>query len=129
MHGDGVYTDADQVRWEGIFVNGGFESKLQKKLQAEKLLKEKRKQYEEKAKEFFIRFAEQFAKSDKKTFKDNLTPSFATADHCGEYVSEPYPKFEEKLPDKWNEWFKIVYADGKCKIKALGSKEESTLLP
>ncbi len=32
MHGDGVYVDSDQVRWEGIFVNGTFESKIQKKL-------------------------------------------------------------------------------------------------
>lgn len=91
--------------------------------------------YEEKAKEFFVRFGEMFAKSDKKTFKENLHPFFATAEHCGEYVSEPYPKFEEKLPDKWNEWFKTLYTppaaghDSKCKFKALGSKEESTLLP
>lgn len=129
MHGDGIYIDAEQIRWEGIFVNGSYESKLQKKLQAEKLIKEKRKQYEEKAKEFFIHFHEVFAKSDKKTFKDNLTPFFANADHCSEFVSEPYPKFEEKLPDKWNEWFKLIYSDGKCKYKALGSKEEATLIP
>lgn len=129
MHGDGVYTDSDQVRWEGIFVQGTFESKIQKKLQGDKLLKEKRKLYEEKAKEFFVRFLEAFAKSDKKTFKDNLAPFFATAEHVQEYVSDPYPKFEEKQPDKWNEWMKIIYSDGKCKIKALGSKEEATLIP
>jgi hypothetical protein len=28
MHGDGVYTDAEQIRWEGIFVHGNYESKL-----------------------------------------------------------------------------------------------------
>jgi hypothetical protein len=69
---------------------------------------------------------EAFAKSDKKTFKDNLTPFFATADHVGEYITETYPKFEEKQPDKWNEWMKHIYSDGKCKIKALGSKDEAS---
>ena len=28
MHGEGVYYDADKVKWEGIFVNGSFESKI-----------------------------------------------------------------------------------------------------
>jgi hypothetical protein len=91
-------------------------------------LKEKRKAYEEKAKEFFMRFLETFSKSDKKTFKDNLTPFFATLDHVGEFITETYPKFEEKQPDKWNEWMKNIYGDGKCKIKALGSRDEATLV-
>ncbi len=46
-----------------------------------------------------------------------------------EFVTDPYPKFEEKQPDKWNDWFKLLTSDGKCSIKALGSKDESTLLP
>jgi hypothetical protein len=129
MHGEGVYIDSEGIRWQGIFVNGTFESKLQKKLQAEKIIKEKRRQYEEKARDFFQSFADAFAKSDKKTFKDNLSPFFATAESCGEYVSEPYPKFEEKLPDKWNEWFKLQLGDGKTiQFKALGSKDEASLI-
>ncbi len=129
MHGEGVYTDAEGIRWEGIFVDGGFESKLQKKLQAERLIKEKRRQYEEKARDFFPHFGEVFAKADKKTYKDMLSPFFATADACGEYFSEPYPKFEDKQPDKWNEWFKLQFGDGKSvHFRALGSKEESTFL-
>jgi hypothetical protein len=58
-----------------------------------------------------------------------LSPFFATGESCGEYVSEPYPKFEEKQPDKWNEWFKAQYGDGKTvNFRALGSKEESHYL-
>jgi len=87
------------------------------------------KAYEEKAKEFFTHFHEAFARSDKKTFKDNLTPFFATMDHCSEFVSEPYPKYEERVPDKWNEWIKNIFGEGKCRIKALGSKEEASLIP
>ena len=129
MHGEGVYTDAEGIRWEGIFVDGAFESKMQKKLQAEKIIKEKRRQYEEKAKFFFQAFSEAFAKSDKKTVKDLLSPFFATGESCGEYISEPFPKFEEKQPDKWNEWFKLQYGDGKSvQFRALGSKEESHYL-
>lgn len=132
MHGEGIFVDAEHVRWEGIFVNGTFESKLQKKLQAERIIKEKRRLYEEKAREFFTSFAESFAKSDKKTYKDNLGQYFATAESCGEYLSadQVFPKFEEKLPDKWNEWFKLQYGDGKTiRFKALGSKDEAKLIP
>ena len=44
-------------------------------------------------------------------------------------MSEPYPKFEEKLPDKWNDWFKLQYGDGKSiTFKALGHKDEATLI-
>ena len=126
MHGEGVYTDSEGIRWEGIFVDGGYESKMQKKLQAEKIIKEKRRQFEEKAKHFFQAFSEAFAKSDKKTVKDLLSPFFATGESCGEYISEPYPKFEEKQPDKWNEWFKLQYGDGKSvHFRAIGSKEEA----
>ena len=32
MHGEGCYVDAEGIRWPGIYVEGSFESKLQKKL-------------------------------------------------------------------------------------------------
>ena len=44
-------------------------------------------------------------------------------------MSDPYPKFEEKQPDKWNEWMKLIFGEGKCRVKALGSKDEATLIP
>jgi hypothetical protein len=69
-----------------------------------------------------------FAKSDKKTFKDNLAPFFATSDQCVELVAEPYPKYEERAPDKWNELFKSVYQDGNCSMKVLKTKEDATIL-
>jgi len=36
MHGEGIYIDCDKTAWDGIFVDGSFESKIQKKLKAEK---------------------------------------------------------------------------------------------
>ena len=91
-----------------------------------KALADKKKAYEAKCRVYFGQFGEAFAKSDKKTFKDNLTPFFGSADACGAYVSEPYPKYEEKAPDKWNEWVKQIYDEGNCSVNALGSKEEAT---
>ena len=38
MNGEGTYVDAEGVTWSGIFVNGSFESKIQKKLKADKEL-------------------------------------------------------------------------------------------
>ena len=42
---------------------------------------------------------------------------------------EPYAKFEEKPPDKWNEWFKGIYGEGSIKVKAIATKEDSNILP
>ena len=53
MNGDGVYIDSDRIEWVGIFVNGQFDSKIQKKLQAEKVIKDKIAQFESKARNFF----------------------------------------------------------------------------
>lgn len=71
-------------------------------------------------------FIEIFGKSDKKTFKDNLGGFFATADNCLDYVQEPYTKYEERLPDKWNEIFKAIQENGE--IRVLATVLESTVL-
>ena len=60
-----------------------------------------------------------------------MGPFFGTAESVGEYLAPEHvlPKFEEKLPEKWNEWFKTQLGDGKSiHFKALGSKEEATLI-
>ena len=49
-----------------------------------------------------------FAKSDKKTYKDNLAGFFATVESCIDFVQEPYTKYEERPPDKWNDIFKAI---------------------
>lgn len=128
MHGEGCFVDSDQVVWDGIFINGSYESKIQKKLRAEKLIGDKVIAYQEKAKCFFTQFAEAFAKSDKKTFKDNLAPFFATPETCLDYVAEPYARYEERQPDKWNELLKAVYNEGDVKICALRTKENATII-
>lgn len=128
MHGEGCYTDKDRVQWEGIFINGSYDSKVQKRIKEEKVIQDKIKDFQAKARNFFTSFAEAFAKSDKKTFKDNLGPFFATADLVGEHVSEPYCKYEERAPDKWNELIKQVWAEGNCTIKALQKKEHAQFI-
>ena len=63
---------------------------------------------------WFPEFLEAYARSDKKTYKDNLLPFFATSDTVGEYLDvENYAKFEDRLPDKWNEIIKNIYDEGK----------------
>ena len=124
MSGEGTYVDIDGVKWTGIFVNGSFESKIQKKLIAEKEQQDRINQYKDKASTFFTRFAENFAKSDKKTFKENLTPFFANAD-MADFVREPYAKYEDKPPDKWNEFFNTMKSGA---MRVLTSRDEAKLL-
>jgi len=53
MDGEGCYVDADKITWNGIFVEGQYDSKIQKKLQAEKVVKDKINQFEQNSKSFF----------------------------------------------------------------------------
>jgi len=115
MHGDGVFTDLNGNKWEGnnkenevwiivfqgIFVDGVYQSKIQKQLKYEKQLRILEGQILESAKEFFNKFTKTFSESDKKTFKENLTPFFAVVEDVKTYFKDPFPKYEERVPDKW----------------------------
>jgi hypothetical protein len=129
MDGDGVYLDADKITWSGIFVEGQFDSKIQKKLQAEKVIKDKILAFANKAISFFGSFGEAFAKSDKKTFKDNLSPFLGSNETCNDYVNlDAFPKFEDRPADKWNELIKGVLEDPNHVFKALSVKHDSELI-
>lgn len=128
MHGQGAFVDTDRIVWQGIFAHGSYESKIQKKLKVEKEITDRIAEYCTKAITFFTSFAETFGRSDKKTYKDNLSPFFATPDTCIDYVSEPYARYEERPPEKWNELLKAIYNEGNVKISVLRSKEKATVL-
>mmetsp|Transcript_16598 Transcript_16598/g.14493 ORF Transcript_16598/g.14493 Transcript_16598/m.14493 type:complete len:204 (-) Transcript_16598:96-707(-) len=127
MHGNGMYIDNDGVEWEGIFVNNTFESKIQKKLQTERKVMLKIKSYEESAKGYFTKFFEAFEVSDKKTMKENITPFFVKPDELASLVQEPYPKYEDKPADQWNDTFhKLVNEGGNC--NAIADASEATII-
>ena len=69
MHGEGIYIDKNGSRWEGIFINGSYESKIQKKLRAEKEIKDALTSYKTSAKTFFTQFEQAATKLDKKSLK------------------------------------------------------------
>jgi len=123
MHGEGYFVDKDGNKWEGTliiagitnsalcksfnwtilgeYVNGIFQSKNQKELKMEKMLKKKELEIKLESAYFFDKFTEAFAKSDKKTFKENLLPFFATQEEIKLYVAGVFPKFEDRPPEKW----------------------------
>lgn len=112
MHGDGRYVDAEGIIWDGIFVNNTYESKIQKKLQQERKVVLRKKLHEETAVSFFKKFFNAFQNSDKKTMKDNLAPWFARPEELSSYYKDPYPKYEDRTPDAWNDVFhKIIDGD------------------
>lgn len=127
MHGDGKYIDRDGIVWDGIYVHNTFESKIQKKLQSERKLKIKMKEYENNATQYFHKFFEAFAASDKKTMKDNLAPFFTVTDELASYVAEPYPKYEDKPGDQWNDAFHKLIDDQEHSGSALAKKDDVSL--
>jgi hypothetical protein len=104
MHGEGSFVDKDGNKWEGEFVQGVYQSKMQKQLKLEKMLKKKEEEVLTNAKNWVAKFEASFLASDKKTFKENLTPYFAgNQEEIKQYYKDPYPKYEERKPEQWGE--------------------------
>ena len=99
--------------WEGIFVNDSYQSKIQKKLKSEKQIQDRCSAIKLSVTQWFVEFFFIFGRSDKKSYKENLSPFFATEANAAEFVTETYSKFEDRSPDKWNELLKNVFDEGK----------------
>ena len=102
FHGPGCYTDMDNIDWKGEYVDGCYESKEQKRLQAEREMIIYVEEAKKSIHDTFALFVDTFTQSDKKTYKENLSPFFGNAESIGEFFSEPYIKPEERPYDKWN---------------------------
>lgn len=57
MNGEGQFIDRDGLEWPGIFVKGGYETKDQKQLRAEREVRRKQAAIEHQSLSFFSRFA------------------------------------------------------------------------
>jgi hypothetical protein len=111
MHGSGKYWDINGVLWAGEFREGSYISKEQAKLKEEKRIKMRIKKLSESPNEFYKKWEEIIVKVDKKNAKEMLGPFFATVETMGLYVKEPYPKLEDRAPDKWNDAFKFLFSN------------------
>jgi len=101
FHGPGTFTDLERIPWKGEYVHGTYDSKNQKKLQAERATKNQIEEVKKSARTLFSSFIDTFTQCDKKNHKEALGPFFATNDTLAEFVNEPYPKMDEKPFDKW----------------------------
>jgi hypothetical protein len=99
--GTGVYKDMEGINWEGEFVDGVYESKDQKRLQAERAILTYIEETKKDIRNVFSLFVDTFSQSDKKSYKEHLSPFFGNAEAVGEFFAEPYVKPEEKTYDKW----------------------------
>lgn len=128
MHGDGVYIDSDGIVWNGIFVNNSYESKIQKKLQTERKVMLRMQEYQNSASSYFTKFFEAFAGSDKKTMKDNMAPFFIKPEELATFVAEPYPKYEEKPADQWNDAFHKLVESDNSECHALARNSDASVI-
>ena len=112
MHGLGVYIDEKGGEWEGVFIDGSYESKIQKELKAqydrEQLILRLKSEGLAKLQEFMSTF-----EGDKKAWKENFNKYLVTnPEEVEELVSEPYSRWEERNGDKWGDLLrKLVDCD------------------
>ena len=85
----------------GIFVDGVYQSKMQKQLKHERMMNKIEQEIKEDVVKFFPKFEAAFTSGDKKTWKEHLLPFFATQEEVKSYMREPFPRYEEKKPDQW----------------------------
>ncbi|CAG9314971.1 unnamed protein product [Blepharisma stoltei] len=125
MHGEGIYTDPYGVDWKGIFVNGTYDSTVQKRLKAE---------YEEERKVFALKkigsgLIAEFKKAfsgEKKTWKEQFTKNLVgIPEDVDKFVAEPYSRWEERTGDKWNDLLNQLL---EVEPHVLKSKEETRVL-
>lgn len=127
FHGSGIYYDADGILWKGEFREGFFSSKDQARLKEERRITNKISEYEKiPITNFFNLWEETLSKVDKKNAKEQLSPFFADKETLSEYIKDPYPKFEEKPYDKWNEVFKFAFNPSNYKAFVGGTLGEKT---
>lgn len=128
MHGEGTYVDKNGTKWQGEFVDGTFQSKIQKKLKFDKMIAQKKVEIEKAAKGFLTHFKTLCETTDKKAIKDALLPSFSNS--CLEdlrvHLKEPFVKYEEKKPEQWQDL--ITFLDGHSTIHILMKNSSSRLL-
>ena len=125
MHGEGSYTDNDEVRWDGIFIDGSYESKIQKKLRVEKEIENKVSDVKHEAYGFFQGF---LAAAQQSTSKHVLGQFFASPDTTIDYVAEPYTKFETRSGDTWVSLIESAFTEDCSNLRVLRLKEDSSVI-
>ena len=110
MDGEGTFVDKNGRKWHGEFVEGVYQSKIQKKLKYDKMIAQKKVEIEKAARGFLLHFKSVFEGSDKKQYKENLLPLFPNS--CTEelraHLREPFVKYEEKKPDQWYDLISFI---------------------
>lgn len=110
MDGEGTFQDKNGRKWQGEFVEGVYQSKIQKKLKFEKMIAQKRAEIEKAAKAFLSHFKTTFETSEKKTLKENLLPFFPNScvEDLRSHLREPFIKYEERKPEAWNDLISFI---------------------
>lgn len=112
FHGSGTYYDFDNIAWKGEYRDGYFSSKDQAILKEERRITNKVNHLANcPITEFYKSWEEIITKVDKKTAKDHLLVFFGDKETLGNAIKEPYPKFEDKTYDKWNEVLKFAFTN------------------
>ncbi len=128
FHGPGTFADLDGVQWKGEFVHGSYDSKNQKKLQAERAIKNQIEDVKKSARAIFPAFIEAHGQTEKKSYKEVLGAYFGTNDTVAEFINEPYTKADEKPWEKWVAAFTMLRDGPQTTIHVLKHASEATLI-
>ncbi|OMJ85777.1 hypothetical protein SteCoe_12846 [Stentor coeruleus] len=125
MSGRGTYFDPYGVPWEGVFINGTFDSTIQKRLKAE---------YEEEQKIIALKHVaavqigemKKVFSLEKKTWKENFMRFVITnLEEVDRLVAEPFARWEDRNGDKWND---VITQLLDIEPRILKNKEDSKIL-
>ena len=125
MSGRGVYTDPYGTPWEGVFINGTFDSTIQKRLKAEYEEEQKISALKTVASAQITEMKKVFA-LEKKTWKEHFSKFIiSNLEDVDRLVGEPFARWEDRNGDKWND---VLTQLMDVEVRILRNKEESKIL-
>lgn len=110
MEGIGTYTDENGMDWSGIYMDGTYDSQIQKRLESERIVNQKCEAIQLSAMTYMGQTCRAVFEKEKKTWKVGINEllAFNQSDVALQYVTEPFSKFEERPPDKWKDVIDIL---------------------
>ena len=118
----------DGTEWSGIFINGSFDSSIQKQLNTERIEAQKVQQVQQQAEQFLTYAKSIFDDNEECDWKLGMVQllGYMHPDEVLPHVTEPFVVYEAF---KIDEWQKIIGLLLEGEIRVLKGPREATVIP
>ena len=126
MHGIVTYTEESGVEWSGIFINGSFDSGIQKSLNTDRIEIQKVQEVESQV-ETFLNYAKNIFDNDESEWKMGVVQllGYMHPDEVLPHVTEPFVRYEAFKLDVWQQIIDLLLEG---EIRVLKKPADATII-